>query len=420
MKLRWRVRGQTSETYGAWRTLDERIKLKTAFSGPLGVAGITASARDLVRVGLAVHAIERALPAALSTNRPVEFDVHLKLEDPERWRGAALQALEALLGFQGDAVWHWKMEGGARVLAGLQDAGASLDQRPIDYVTLFSGGLDSTCGIAGAKQEATRTQLVSHYSRQKSKQRILANSLGYAPPTQIRIAGLTGRGRAFFYRSFYFLCLAAAVASSYGVQRVVQYENGVLATAVPPAPAYFMTRHAHPTIHRMAGKLFAAVLGGDWRIDNPFLYRTKGECVRDLRGLLTPESAALVISQTETCWYQYSNQLAAKRSKPNGVPCGVCVPCIVRRSAVQQQEGYYDLNDPEVRSDPILGRDFDAYKSLVARIHDSNGSARMLLEFPGYVSDLMRGPDPTLSRDDLIKLFQHFAAEFNDAFPFNI
>jgi Queuosine biosynthesis protein QueC len=227
---------------------------------------------------------------------------------------------------------------------------------------------------------------------------------------------MIGRGRGFFYRSFYFLCLAAAVASSYGTNRIVQYENGVLATAVPPSPAYFMTRHAHPRVHQSAETLFSAVLGGRWKIDNPFLYRTKGETVNELLARLGDVRARKIIAETETCWYQYSNQLAANRGKPPGKPCGVCVPCIIRRAALDKSEGHYDLNRRKVRGDAVLARDFNAYQTLVALVKAPNGGARTFLEFPGYVKDLTKGVEPVFSRDELIALFHRFATEFENAF----
>ena len=208
------------------------------------------------------------------------------------------------------------------------------ENRAVERIALFSGGLDSASGVAHHRELAGRTQLVSHYSRQKSAQLRIAEAIPYGSPTQARVEGLKGRGRGFLHRSFYFLCLGAAVASTYGARRVVQYENGVLAAAIPPAPAYFMTRHAHPFVHRAAERLFGAVLGGDWTVENPFLEFTKRECYQAMAAGIGLERAAQVAGMTESCWYTHSNQYLAGHKKPNGKPCGVCIPCIVRRTAI--------------------------------------------------------------------------------------
>jgi 7-cyano-7-deazaguanine synthase in queuosine biosynthesis len=372
-------------------------------------------ARDLVRVGLAVRAIERALPGGTGGNRPVEFEVALHLEEPDSWTSRAVNALQELLAFQGDAAWTWRMLKRASPNAGIRDESAP-ESRTVDRVALFSGGLDSASGIASALVNAPATQLVSHYSRQKSLQLAIAGTLGYGAPTQIRTEGLQGRGRAFLYRSFYFLCLAAAVASTYRARRVIQYENGILATAIPPAPAYFMTRHAHPVVHRAAEQVFQSVLGGRWTIENPFLKFTKRECYDAMVAKIGVTKAAEIANLTETCWYQNSNQYLGGRKKQNGVACGVCIPCIVRRTATQVQAGQYDLRKRSVRADEVLSREFEAYQLFVRRALDPQKRARLLLEMPGYVRGLARTDPPTVSREELTDLVLRFSREFSNVF----
>src|SRR6202035_4904812 len=101
MKLKWRRRGLNREGFTPWAPMSK--ELKAIFIGPRGGRPMSGAARDLGRVGLAVHAIERSLPGAPSGNRAVEFEVALHLEDPDRWNSRALLALQELLAFQGDA-----------------------------------------------------------------------------------------------------------------------------------------------------------------------------------------------------------------------------------------------------------------------------------------------------------------------------
>jgi 7-cyano-7-deazaguanine synthase in queuosine biosynthesis len=286
-------------------------------------------------------------------------------------------------------------------------------------VVLFSGGLDSTSGIATLRPDATRIQLVSHYSKQKSDQLAIASALGYGPPTQARIVrrGLSSRGRSYLYRSFYFFCLGAAVASSYRIAKITQFENGVLAAAIPPAPPYFMTRHAHPVVHHHAKTLFGEIFGTTWEIDNPFLSRTKRECVAQMRQILGGRLFAELIPKTETCWYVNSYQLRANRRKKNGVPCGVCIPCIIRRTALRTPEGHYDLNKSTVRADAVLAREFHAYSEFVSWIwKNRNKPNRLLLELPDYIRQISEGSRPVLTRDEVTGLLVRFAQEFRATF----
>ena len=418
MSSRWRVRGLTDAKHGSWELLPFSDDFHLVLTGPLGPAGLSARARDLLTVGFSAFSIERSLSGYSGTNRAGDFEVDLELEEPHRWTAPAITSLVELLAFQGDARWSWNFKKATETEA-VKTGATITDKRTIDRVVLFSGGLDSTSGIATLRAGATRIQLVSHYSKQKSDQLAIASSLGYGPPTQARIVrrGLSSRGRSYLYRSFYFLCLGAAVASSYKIAKITQFENGVLAAAIPPAPPYFMTRHAHPMVHRHAETLFREIFGTPWKIDNPFLPRTKRECVAQMRKILGSKLSEKLIPKTETCWYVNSYQLRANRKKKNGVPCGVCIPCIIRRTALGTPEGHYDLNKSTVRADTVLSREFNAYSEFVSWIwKNRNKPNRLWLEMPDYVRQTSEGSPPILTRDELTGLLVRFAKEFRGTF----
>src|SRR5262249_23082672 len=157
-------------------------------------------------------------------------------------------------------------------------------------------------------------------------------------------------------------------ASSYRTHRIVQFENGVLATAVPFGGAYFMTRHAHPFFHREAERLLNAVLGGNWTIENPFLQYTKRGVYECMERAIGPAAARKIAGLTETCWYIQSNQYRRGRPKPNGEPCGLCVPCIVRRTALRRHEGGYDLTSSKVARDFELSLHYRQIDAFVSRL----------------------------------------------------
>jgi len=418
MRLRWRSRGLSEDKFGAWQTVKFADQLQLILSGCFGRRGLSAAAKDLLTVALSVHSIERSLTIYSGTNRPVAFDVRLELEEPERWTTVAVQHLSELLQFQGDATWQWTFLPTKRATS-VDSRAVQIVDREIDQAVLFSGGLDSTSGIATLCSNANRIQLVSHYSKQKSDQNAIAEKLGYLPPIQARIVRkeLGSRGRAFLYRSFYFLCLGGAAAASYDIKSILQFENGMLAAAIPPAPTYFMTRHAHPIIHRHAEMIFSEIFGGTWTISNPFLSMTKKDAVAAMRKAVGKKLFDQLIPLTETCWYKNSNQFRGNHAKANGKPCGVCIPCIVRRTAMGISEGEFDLEEAAVKSDPILSREFDAYSQFVdwIKAHQKTPN-RILLELPGYVREMTRGTSPALDRTQLSSLLDRFAKDFRNAF----
>lgn len=138
-----------------------------------------------------------------------------------------------------------------------------IDGDKIDQVVLFSGGMDSTCGLASICEDAPQTRLVSFYTQQKALQRKIASDIKFNAPIQWRMnwKGKPGRGRSFHYRSFLFLCLVAAVAESWGIKSISQFENGILALAIPPSPSWAITKHAHPLLHVKVSRLFSALFG---------------------------------------------------------------------------------------------------------------------------------------------------------------
>src|SRR5262249_1832378 len=183
--------------------------------------------------------------------------------------------------------------------------------------------------------------------------------LEFSAPVQWRLAwtGSPGRGHSYLYRSFLFLALAGATAGSWKSRRILQFENGVLATAIPPAPSFGMTRHAHPDLQRRFSELLSQVLEDGYEIDNPFLLSTKRESLavaaRAARGL----DLGNIVGKTESCWYFSSNRMPGRKKRP-GRPCGICIPCVVRRTALPEERCELDLREDRVRNGELSGRVF--------------------------------------------------------------
>jgi len=166
-------------------------------------------------------------------------------------------------------------------------------------------------------------------------------------------------------RALMFLTLGAVVAESFGAPRVFQYENGVLAMAIPPAGTMVPTRHAHPELHRRLMRLWETVFGRHIDIRNPFALMTKREEVESFTEAIGNERAERVLRQTQTCWRLSQAHVGGEPKLP-GQPCGVCTPCIVRRTArpleavrAKSWPGYaFDLKRLSVRRHAKLGMTF--------------------------------------------------------------
>lgn len=211
-------------------------------------------------------------------------------------------------------------------------------------VLLFSGGLDSLA----AAYERLRTDvlplvLVSHVTLNKVTRRSqeeLCSWLEESFPGRLSRAHfhVSGRTREDLpfpseredtqrTRSFMFLVLAALVARRRGHSQVLMIaENGQLAIHLPLTQARvsaFSTKTAHPEFLAEMEAWLSLVLGFRIEIRNPFLYLTKAEVVRRLVAEV-PET----IPMSGSCW---------KAARLGGAHkhCGECVPCLVRRIALE-------------------------------------------------------------------------------------
>ncbi|GAA3077397.1 hypothetical protein [Streptosporangium carneum] len=410
--VRCEVRGFRTSYGSQYIQFDIGSDLVMRAEGEFGRRGLSPIAADLVDLGAAVYQIERQLRGRQRTNPAVKFDLHIALRDPGSWTTPALTALTAILADLGNAEWDVKVH----QRRDIQVAGHQRNtERKVDRVVLLSGGLDSASGAATCKANASRTCLVSFYTRQKASQRDISKMLGFHPPVQWRMSRRPGgRGHTFRYRSFFFLCLGVAVADSWEARKVLQYENGVLATAMPPGPSWFMTRHAYPVMQAQMATLAGALLGGTWSVENPFLQLTKRQCLEAARRVAGTQMMEEVAARTETCWFHWSNRTAGGLKAP-GIPCGVCVPCIVRRTALSDGAYAWDLCEDEVKNDLYHGRAFRAYYGFLSDVHSAGDS---LSKFYGlmpaagrelYVRDIF-------TLQEFLDLFGRFACEFMETF----
>jgi 7-cyano-7-deazaguanine synthase in queuosine biosynthesis len=379
-------------------------------SGELGPSGLSPVAADLLDIAGCVYRIERALPPPGKTNAYTNYRVSIPLRSPDRWNAEALAALGDALELLGGATWQFALTR-AKTAVNVADE-SKRSTRRIDSVALFSGGVDSSCGAATLKGH--NVQLCSFYTRQKARQLELARALDLAEPTQWTIARSVGRGRSFSYRSFLFLAQAAVVAQSWGARKILQFENGVLASSIPPSEAFVITKHAYPTFHRHLERLFRALFGGQWTITNPFAKQTKREVVKEMRARLGPQRTAHLLAKIDTCWSHWAPHVHGHRKRP-GMPCGVCVPCLVRRTALPDEKYHIDLTKARWQNDLVIGGSFRAYFAFLESVRRCRSDAEFFQLLPGQGRRLVTSGDG-LDIDEALALFRRFQKEFSQTF----
>jgi 7-cyano-7-deazaguanine synthase in queuosine biosynthesis len=214
-------------------------------------------------------------------------------------------------------------------------------------VLLFSGGLDSFAAAVKYGTQKEEVHLVSHVTRNLTVSRAQDKVFEHLVKkykkqfrrTTFRVSGLNRSDKGYPFasdddreesqrtRSFLFLSLAGLVARRRGFHRIVMIaENGQMAIHLPLTAARigsFSTHTAHPNFVIIMGTLLSKLFSFSITIENPFLYLTKAEVVRDV---VLKHSKAL--SHAVSCW-------KASRVSGGFNHCGFCVPCLIRRISIE-------------------------------------------------------------------------------------
>lgn len=202
-------------------------------------------------------------------------------------------------------------------------------------VTLISGGLDSFCGAYYNKERKINTiycgyKLNNHEQHYQQKildfisreQNLKQSELKLFDKIKALKKEYTQRTR-----SLLFLSLACVVANMYNIDTISLYENGVLSLN-PDLFSRKTTKTTHPRTIFLFNKILEN-LSLDIRIEHPFLFKTKGEIIKDL-----PNIYKQVIKDTYTCSTSWVNPKYKTRKH-----CGVCIPCTLRKISLAA----YDL-----------------------------------------------------------------------------
>jgi hypothetical protein len=222
---------------------------------------------------------------------------------------------------------------------------STIQDKNIQAVTLFSGGLDSLIGAIDWLEDNSgqHVLLISHYdgkvagpkSDQLSLIEVLKPRYGdRIEHIQIRAGmGSEGHETTFRSRSLLFIAMGIYAASNIGSDTPLLIpENGTIAINIPLTPSRrgsCSTRTAHPYYLNNVRTLLTS-LGINNPIVNPLGLKTKGECVEQCRNQsVLKESALLSVSCSKRGHtYTWKNRSA------NG--CGFCMPCIYRRASLHR------------------------------------------------------------------------------------
>lgn len=307
--------------------------------------GLPPEALDLLEIAAYVYAADQLVTRG--GTKEFEYGLkwrrHFRLEIPVRchelWsRQDVQQKLATTLGFLSDDDFEFgfaKLTKSQPVERYLFDH-LGADHSGFEEIILFSGGLDS---FGGAVQEILQGQrkvvLVSHrsvsklYKRQRDLVSDITEKLNDNSRKPLHVAVEINKGKDFGRdftqrsRSFLFAALAAVVARAFNRDRIRFYENGVISLNFPISPQALggrATRTTHPQVLTGFEELFSLVFGLPFTVENPFLWKTKADILREIN----VAGASRLCARTCSC----THTLAQTTMHTH---CGVCSQCVDRR-----------------------------------------------------------------------------------------
>ncbi|MBE7512732.1 MAG: hypothetical protein HS103_07940 [Anaerolineales bacterium] len=305
----------------------------------------TAEAMEILNAAIGAYIADIRVPRGETTDGWTrDMVLHFAVRDPQQWEPVVPVFQELLSFLTGD---YW-----AVVLRQLPKSQRLNSTKPVQkkpqskIVSLFSGGLDSFIGAIDQVERYGNTVLVGHHGRGGGATSVSQNDAIQAlrkcyddnkapflrfwivPPKNVSDRTETTT-RA---RSIIFFGLGLAVASALGEAKLIVPENGFISLNIPLTPSRlgsFSTRTTHPYLIDLLRKLIVG-LGISIEIELPYRFMTKGEM---LQGCQNRPLIETVLSSTMSCSHPSANRFTTAKD-PN-IHCGYCVPCLVRRAAIQ-------------------------------------------------------------------------------------
>lgn len=396
---------------------------------------------DLVEIAAYVYCADQLINR---TNQDVDsfggswrrnLTFHIPVREPDVWKRAeVVECLTSVLGFLSDDHYRFKFTKAAEpplFQSYLEFDEHSEDSVPPEEVIMFSGGLDS---LGGAVQEVIKERrkvvLVTHKPTTKNNTILrnlhdaLSKNVGKRlAPIHIGVRASKHKSRAREYtqrtRSFLFACFGATVAKLLGLNRIRFYENGVVSLNLPICAQVVgsrATRTTHPKVIQGFQKLFTILAGEPFKVENPFLWKTKVEVIRSIMDAGVPE----VITTSVSCAHTWERKLDITH-------CGTCSQCIDRRIAIVAAEAEDFDPSTQYKHDIFLGerpKDDDkilsaAYLERANEIKNIESVGQFISRYPDLLRAVRCLPgDSQGNAERLFDLHKRHAQEVQKAIQF--
>ncbi|MDV6344341.1 Qat anti-phage system QueC-like protein QatC [Nitrosomonas sp. Is37] len=393
------VAGEKSLNHGIGGALTSLKKIGV-FPSEIGI--------DLLVLAAHVHAADTRLSRAEQSQDSWTREIRLvvPVSDSARWEAAAPTLKKSLDFLTGDRWTIGFRARPARFATIAQEALPSLIAPSFDFLSLFSGGLDSLIGAINLLEEGATPLLVSHFGEgatSDAQGKLFAGLKKHFDKSsfeRLRV-GMTfkkglvervGSENSTRGRSFLFFALGVFAGTGLGRRFILRVpENGFIALNVPLDPLRLgsnSTRTTHPYYIARWNDLLGA-LGIDGEIQNPYWNKTKGEMAAGCRNLALLKKLA---TDSLSC-----SSPTKGRWQGLGIEhCGYCLPCLIRRAALVAAWGIGNdatiYTVPDLRAQPLdtresTGKQVRSFQYAIERLRGKPQLANLLIHKPGSLAD---------------------------------
>jgi len=366
------------------------------------------TAIDLVLLAAAITAadtrISRSADAQDGWTRLI--DLHLPVQDPSCWTGV-VPLLTTTLNFLTGDRWSVYFRPRATGTSALAPTRIKLRMVNPTSVCLFSGGLDSFIGAINLLVDGQVPMLVSHYSEGITSKhqdycadvikRKFVHAAIHHMKIWVRFPADTVEGKSentLRGRSFLFFALAAMVADAVGGDVTIHVpENGFISLNVPLDPSRLgalSTRTTHPFYMARFDELLNR-LGINASLYNRYSFLTKGQMIETCAD---PAFLRQEVRHTMSCSSPGSRRYDPDPTQRAPKHCGRCVPCLIRRAAIQKAWGVDDTpyRIPDLRAQVLdtnkaEGENIRSFQLMLSRLSRQPDRARFDIHRPGPLVD---------------------------------
>lgn len=307
---------------------------------------------DFLIICACVYAVDKIVPREETEDLWTRtLEVTIPVRNRETWVAASDALAEAVSFLTGDS-WSFEFTDAPRDFSqrrsNRRKGAPGFPKSPV--ASLLSGGLDSFIGAINLLHQYPEARLlfVSHYdghvsgpaTDQNNLRQLLSLKYGQRiRHLQVRVGALAEKSdegkyefeTSFRSRSLIFLGLAVYAALKVGDSvPILIPENGPISVNMPLNPSRrgaCSTRTVHPFFISSINRVLS-LAGIPHVVQNPYFFKTKGEMIKECAG---QEVLKLGIPATNSCGKAGRKQhWANKKARA----CGVCVPCLLRRAAL--------------------------------------------------------------------------------------